>query len=114
MGYLMPKPSLSKNNYCTIYFFAYEQAFKGYLILNLCRRTVLFNTLLEEDKGVHTFPKGNVILRLEFKLTCWDVTVHLVNHYTTEAPQYPWERHEKLSNFTLFEAPKFSNLPRLI
>ena len=40
------------------------------------------------DKGVHTFTKGismklNVIERLEFELTYYNVTVEYGSHYTT-------------------------------
>ena len=44
-----------------------------------------------EDKGVHTFPKGNfpevnIIARLEYELAYYDSAVHRFNHYTTRTP----------------------------
>ena len=42
-----------------------------------------------EDKRVHAFPKGinpkvNLIARLKFELTCYNVAVQNVSHYTTK------------------------------
>ena len=42
---------------------------------------VLFNSW--RDKGIHTFPKVNLIPRLEFKLAYNDVSVQYISHYTT-------------------------------
>ena len=42
-----------------------------------------------KNKGVHTFPKVNVIARLEFELTYLEITIQYFSHYTmrTFSPQ---------------------------
>ena len=59
MGYLMSKPTVSKNSGSTIY------------------------SIAEGNQRVHTLPKGmrskvNVIVRLEFELAYYDVSVQHV------------------------------------
>ena len=57
--------------------------------------SLLKNSSSERWEEIPTFPKGispkvDVIVLVEFKLSHYDVTVRLVNLYTTETSPFLW------------------------
>ena len=74
----------------------------SYLILKLSllkNKTSTIQPIAGEGKRVHTFPKSitpkmNTIMRLEFKLTYFDVIVEHINHYTKGSSHIHINHHQ--------------------